>query len=146
MKITGHGYGKFEATNGIDLITALFERGKKGEDGKFHPHWNFTVNGRTTTFWGGKDDAVAHVTDLLTKPIERPLTREQAEADMSEAGVVHGIVSVTVGELLACDADGFPDMLSRKLCEVPLTSPCYHVVAVLEDGETLAIRVSGKLQ
>lgn len=78
MQITQKGYGKFLATNGIDVISAAFERGSKDSNGVFHPHWNLTLYGETTVAYVEKEAAVKLAAKMLTEPQEKPLTDAEA--------------------------------------------------------------------
>lgn len=145
MKVTSNGFGKLEATNGIDVITAEFERGKKVE-GKFHTHWNLSINGKKKTVYAGKDEVMDMISDMLTKAIPAPLTEQATRKMFEEDGEVHGVIDFPLDDFIGNDLDDILDRMSSKLTEV--TDLCdirYHVVGVSDDGQTLQIRVSGKI-
>lgn len=145
MEIKSFGYGKFEATNGVDVVNAVFERGKKDEDGKFHTHWNLTINGNPSVFWGSKDEVVEHITKLIVLPQDEPLPIEQARQIQEADGTVHGIIAVSIDELLSMDSNDYAKVVSKRLCGQPLTDVSSYATAVLDDGKRIAIRVSGEL-
>lgn len=143
MQITQKGYGKFLATNGIDVISAAFERGSKDSNGAFHPHWNLTLYGETTVAYVEKDAAVKLAAKILTEPQEKPLTDAEASAIQARDGCVHGIVGVTLGDMIDNDLDGFLDILNDKLTDALLCDISYRVAGFSEDGTVLHLRVSG---
>lgn len=144
MIIKANGFGKFEATNGLDVVTAEFERGKRVE-GKFHTHWNLLVNGKKKTYYVGKDEIMEIITNLLTKAIPAPLSTTETKRMFEEDGEVHGIVDCSINELIGSDLDDVLDMLNDRLSEESLCDLKYRVVGASEDGVTIQIRVSGKL-
>jgi len=143
MKITDTGHGVFVATNGIDTLTAVFSRGCKDDTGKYHPHWDLTLNGETTTVYTDKAGAVQTATSLLCAPLTNPLSAEDGLRIQERDGTVHGIVAVSLYDLIDHDLDDFLDILNEKLTDILLTDIHYHVVSVHDDGVTLHIRVSG---
>lgn len=145
MEIKSFGYGKFEATNGIDVVNAEFERGKKGEDGKFHPHWNLTINGHPSVFWGGKEEVVEYISKLIVWPLDAPLAIEKAREIQGMDGNVHGIIAVSIDEFLSMGRDDFPVFAAKRLCGQPLDNVSCYVTAALNDGRGVALRVSGVL-
>lgn len=145
MKITDTGHGKFTATNGIDILTAAFNRGCKDSTGNFHPHWTLTLNGEPTIVYTDKAGALQAATVLLCAPLSKPLSAEDTLRIQEKDSMVHGIVSVSIHDLIDHDLDDFLDILNEKLTDVLLSDMHYHVVAVQEDGITLNIRVSGHI-
>lgn len=143
MKFTSPGFGQFQATNGVDTVTAVFARGTKDMDGAFHPHWDLTFNGVTTTAYVDKQGAVQLATKLLTAPIEKPLTDAEAGMLQTRDGAVHGIIAVDLCDLIHNDLDAVLDILNEKLTETLLCNISYRVVGFSEDGKTLHLRVSG---
>jgi len=143
MTFTSTGFGQFQATNGIDTVTAVFSRGTKDMDGVFHPHWDLTFNGETTTAYVDKQGAVQLATKLLTEPMEKPLTVAEAAAIQTRDGTVHGIIAVDLCDLIHNDLDAVLDILNEKLTESLLCNISYRVVGFSEDGKTLHICVSG---
>lgn len=145
MEIKSFGYGKFEATNGVDVVNAEFERGKKGEDGKFHPHWNLSINGHPSVFWGGKDETVEYIRKLIAQPMDEPLSTEKAQKIQEQDGTVHGIVSVELSEMIECDLEAFLNMLNERLTEALLSDIYYRAVGISLDGNYLFFRASGRI-
>lgn len=145
MKIEQIGFGEFTATNGKDSIKAKYERGKRGDDGKIHPHWNLQIGSKTETVFMDKEKVTEYVTTLLTAPLKQPLERAAAEEIQKEDGVVHGIVLMDISEFVDNDEEGFLNLLIGKLCQESLCDIKYFIVAVGGDGETLNVRVEGKL-
>ena len=143
MKFTSTGFGQFQATNGIDTVTAIFSRGTKDETGLFHPHWNLTFNGETTTAYTDKQGAIQLATRMLTEPIERPLTAEEAAAIQTRDGMVHGIIAVDLYALIHNDLDDVLDILNDRLTDTLLCDISYRIVGFSADGKTLYLRVSG---
>lgn len=145
MRITDTGHGKFTATNGVDTLTAAFNRGCKDSAGKFHPHWRLTLNRETKIVHTDKAGAVQAATSLLCAPLSKPLSAEAALGILARDGMIHGVVAVLIHDLINHDLDGFLDILNEKLTDVLLSDMQYHVVAISEDGIILNIRVSGRV-
>ena len=145
MNITSIGHGKFTATNGVDTLSAEYERGKKGEDGKFHPHWNFRLNGVSYSEYIGKSDAIIVAERLLTEPIATPLSRDASIALQQRDNCVHGIVAIEIGEIIWRDLDEFLELINARLSPLPLCDVSYRAVGMSEDGLTLHLRVNGTI-
>ena len=143
MRFTSTGFGQFQATNGVDTVTAVFSRGTKDTDGTFHPHWDLTFNGETTPAYVDKQGAVQLATKLLTAPMEKPLTDAESDMLQTRDGTVHGIVAVDLCDLIDNDLDAVLDLLNEKLTERLLCDISYRVVGFSEDGKKLYLRVSG---
>ena len=143
MKFTATGFGQFQATNGIDTVTAIYSRGTKDETGLFHPQWNLTFNGETTTAHVDKQGAIQLATKMLTEPMERPLTAEEAASIQTRDGMVHGIIAVDLCDLIHNDLDDVLDILNDRLTDALLCNISYCVVGFSEDGKALHLRVCG---
>lgn len=141
-------YSEFIATNGVDVITGKYERGVKGPDGKFHPHWNLTSDtGVTETLYLGKPEVLDHVAQLLCRPTANtPFSEQEAERMQETEGSIHGIVAVELSEFASLDQEQMLDLLASRLTEAMITGPDYRVVGFDEQtGTTLYMRVSGQL-
>ena len=143
MRFTSTGFGQFQATNGVDTVTAVFSRATKDMDGVFHPHWDLTFNGETTTAYVDKQGAVQLATKLRTAPMEKPLNDAESDTLQTRDGNVHGIISVDLCDLIHNDLDAVLDLLNEKLTESLLCDISYRVVGFSEDGKKLYLRVSG---
>lgn len=144
IKIQQLGYGKFTATNGHDIVAAEFERGKKGEDKKFHPCWNLTYNGRITSRHETDKDGITEIVNqMLMAPGNNPITDQEAQDQLLHDGCVHGIVSVSLDELQAAPLD--PKALLTRVCvtaaDYKVVSLC--VVGMSDEGRDLFFRVAG---
>lgn len=145
MKIEQAGFGEFIATNGKDSIMAKYERGKRGDDGKIHPHWNLQIGSKTETVFMDKAEVTKYVTTLLTAPIKEPLKRAEAEEIQERDGFVHGIIFMDITEFVFNDVERILGLMNDRLCQESLCSITYFIVAVGGDGRTLSVRVEGKL-
>lgn len=142
MLITSDGFGAFHATNGYDTVYAKYERGRKGPDG-YRPRWNLTVNGDVHTLYMDKNSVLELVETMLTTPLSRPLTSAETFQMMQRDGEVHGIVRVSLSEMIGRDLEEFLDMLNDRLSEEPLSNIEYHAVGTSPYGDYLFLRVSG---
>lgn len=142
MLVTSDGYGAFHATNGFDTVYAKYERGRKGPDG-YHPHWNLTINGEVHTLYTNKNSVLELVETMLTSPLPRPLTSAETSQMSKRDGEVHGVVRVSLSEMIDRDLEEFLDMLNDRLSEEPLSNVEYHAVGISLDGNYLFLRVSG---
>ena len=142
MQLINDGYGAFHATNGYDTVYAKYERGRKSPDG-YRPHWNLTVNGEVHTLYTDKASVLELVETMLTSPLSRPLTCSETSQMSKCDGEVHGIVRVSLGEMVNRDLEEFLDMLNDRLSEEPLSNVEYHAVGISLDGNYLFLRVSG---
>jgi hypothetical protein len=48
-------------------------------------------------------------------PLEKPLTARQIRKGLDEEGYITGVVEIDLEEILSLDADGWLDLLSKKL-------------------------------
>lgn len=147
MKTEQLGYGHIKVTNGYQSITAKFERGTKGQDGVFHPHYLLTFeNGLTNVVYMNRQELDEYLHNLLEVPRSSPMTKKDALEMQKRDGCISGIVGVYVNELLDSDIDTFLDTLNNRLCEVTLHSIEYYSIAVCDDEKNLiAFYVTGKL-
>lgn len=71
-------------------------------------------------------------------PLDKPLTKEDVDAD----GWVRGVIRMELSEFINNDLEGVLDLLSERLTGSGLLSDiAYEVVG--HDGDTLFVRVSG---
>lgn len=101
------------------------------------------MNGEVHTLYTDKASVLELIETMLTSPLPRPLTSSETAQMMKRDGEVHGIVKVSLYEIIDRDLEEFLDMVNNRLSEEPLSNIEYHAVGVPLDGNCLFLRVSG---
>lgn len=79
---------------------------------------------------------------MKQKILDKPLSVEDMKKQMETHGCIIGTVKVALHEVIACDLNGFIDLLSERLTGSHfLTDANWHVTG--HKGDTLHICVSG---
>ena len=145
MKTESLGYGKFRATNGVDTIVASFQRMPKGAEGgrtAYHLELNEVYQFEVT---GTKDDALRYAEQLLCRPAEKPMSAQEMQKQIElehTKGFIHGVVGVTLDDLINNDIEWLDDLISQALTGTLLLMDISWVVVGYEK-DRIFLRVSG---
>lgn len=146
MEVTNTGFGKFSATNGIDIVTAAYEKGKKTAAG-YRTHWKLLFNGRDEkVVYGDRAAAEDAARAFLEKPNKDPMTLSKIKEQMDKDGQIHCIIQMDLEHMLKMGNAQVRFEMTRQLLG-DLTDLCieqlsYIVVAAQE--KTLTLRLSAK--
>lgn len=146
MEVTNTGFGKFSATNGIDLVTAAYEKGKKTATG-YRTHWKLLFNGRDEqVVYGDRAAAEDMARVFLEKPNKDPMTLDKMKEQMSKDGHIHCIIQMDLDDMLEMGIVKARLEMARQLLgntnDLSIEQLSYTVVAV--QGKILCLRLSAK--
>lgn len=75
--------------------------------------------------------------------IQQPLSAAELQKRADESGFVSGIVSVSLGEIIEANHEGFLDLLSQRLTGTEILADISYSVEGLAAHDSLLIAVTG---
>ena len=140
VELEGKGHGRFDATNGVDVLKAQYVHGTKTP--LVRPHWDLEFpDGTVRAIEGGKDAALAAVDEILTGVMPSPMSWEETMAIYAVEGTVRGVVGFGLRELVENGPEFFESQMAARLSVCPLEIRSYKIVAVPEGQDGVWLRV-----